>query len=94
MSLRVSDDGKTALWVGAVDDVWRLGKPRGFGIGTDRVKKSAGGKMLQRPRKRQKEQHRHGHDHDLTVCLAQAEPLHAIRQIHPNALAHPLQTFA
>ena len=29
--LRVSDDGKTALWVGAVDDMWRLGKPRGFG---------------------------------------------------------------
>ncbi len=26
-----SDDGKCALWVGAVDDLWRLGKPRGRG---------------------------------------------------------------
>ena len=26
-----SDDGKTALWAGAVDDVWKLGKPRGHG---------------------------------------------------------------
>lgn len=27
----VSDDGETALWVGAVDDLWRAGKPRGVG---------------------------------------------------------------
>jgi len=26
-----SDDGKCALWVGAVDDLWQLGKPRGTG---------------------------------------------------------------
>jgi len=26
-----SDDGKCALWVGAVDDLWQLGKPRGNG---------------------------------------------------------------
>ncbi len=26
-----SDDGKCALWVGAVDDLWQLGKPRGQG---------------------------------------------------------------
>jgi hypothetical protein len=26
-----SDDGLCALWVGAVDDLWQLGKPRGFG---------------------------------------------------------------
>lgn len=26
-----SDDGKTALWAGAIDDVWQLGKPRGQG---------------------------------------------------------------
>lgn len=26
-----SDDGKTALWVGAIDDLWRLGKPHGTG---------------------------------------------------------------
>lgn len=26
-----SDDGRTALWVGAIDDVWKLGKPRGTG---------------------------------------------------------------
>ena len=26
-----SDDGRAALWVGAVDDLWRLGKPRGTG---------------------------------------------------------------
>ena len=26
-----SDDGKCALWVGAVDDLWALGKPRGTG---------------------------------------------------------------
>ncbi|TDU73385.1 hypothetical protein EI77_01855 [Prosthecobacter fusiformis] len=26
-----STDGKTALWTGAVDDLWKFGKPRGFG---------------------------------------------------------------
>jgi hypothetical protein len=26
-----SDDGQCALWVGAVDDLWRFGKPRGRG---------------------------------------------------------------
>jgi hypothetical protein len=26
-----SDDGKCALWLGAVDDLWKLGKPRGIG---------------------------------------------------------------
>ena len=26
-----SDDGQCALWAGAVDDLWRLGKPRGAG---------------------------------------------------------------
>ncbi len=26
-----SDDGKTALWAGAVDDLWKFGKPRGKG---------------------------------------------------------------
>ena len=26
-----SYDGKAAVWVGAVDDLWRLGKPRGDG---------------------------------------------------------------
>lgn len=26
-----SDDGKTALWAGAIDDIWQLGKPRGQG---------------------------------------------------------------
>ncbi len=26
-----SSDGKTALWVGAVDDLWQFGKPRGLG---------------------------------------------------------------
>lgn len=26
-----SDDGKTALWLGVVDDLWRLGVPRGHG---------------------------------------------------------------
>ncbi|MEZ5304968.1 MAG: hypothetical protein R3F11_30625 [Verrucomicrobiales bacterium] len=26
-----STDGKTALWVGAIDDVWKMGKPRGEG---------------------------------------------------------------
>lgn len=26
-----SDDGNAALWVGAIDDVWQLGKPRGTG---------------------------------------------------------------
>lgn len=27
----VSDDGQTALWVGTIDDVWQMGKPRGVG---------------------------------------------------------------
>jgi len=26
-----SDDGKAAIWAGAIDDVWKLGKPRGKG---------------------------------------------------------------
>jgi len=26
-----SDDGRAALWVGAIDDVWKLGRPRGQG---------------------------------------------------------------
>lgn len=26
-----SDDGKAALWAGAIDDLWKLGKPRGNG---------------------------------------------------------------
>lgn len=26
-----SEDGKAALWAGAIDDVWKLGKPRGVG---------------------------------------------------------------
>ncbi len=26
-----SDDGKAALWAGAIDDLWKLGKPRGHG---------------------------------------------------------------
>jgi hypothetical protein len=26
-----SEDGRCSLWVGAVDDLWRLGKPRGHG---------------------------------------------------------------
>jgi hypothetical protein len=26
-----SDDGKAAVWVGAIDDAWKLGKPRGTG---------------------------------------------------------------
>jgi len=26
-----SDDGKVALWAGAIDDIWKLGKPRGKG---------------------------------------------------------------
>jgi hypothetical protein len=26
-----SEDGKAALWAGAIDDVWKLGKPRGKG---------------------------------------------------------------
>ena len=26
-----SDDGKVALWAGAIDDIWKLGKPRGEG---------------------------------------------------------------
>jgi hypothetical protein len=26
-----SDDGKEAIWVGAVDDLWKMGKPRGHG---------------------------------------------------------------
>jgi len=27
----VSDDGKAALWLGDIDDLWQLGKPRGHG---------------------------------------------------------------
>ena len=27
----VSDDGKAAVWVGVIDDLWTLGKPVGHG---------------------------------------------------------------
>lgn len=27
----VSDDGKAAVWVGVIDDLWKLGKPTGYG---------------------------------------------------------------
>lgn len=27
----ISDDKRTALWIGSIDDVWRIGKPRGLG---------------------------------------------------------------
>lgn len=27
----VSDDGRAALWAGAIDDIWKMGKPRGAG---------------------------------------------------------------
>ena len=26
-----SDDGKAALWLGAIDDLWKMGKPTGYG---------------------------------------------------------------
>ncbi|MEO6740298.1 MAG: hypothetical protein ABIP20_08600, partial [Chthoniobacteraceae bacterium] len=39
-----SDDGKAALWAGAIDDLWKLGKPRGFGGPWMRTKVRAGEK--------------------------------------------------
>src|SRR3546814_10658399 len=27
----IADDGKAAVWVGAIDDLWKLGKPTGQG---------------------------------------------------------------
>ena len=37
-----STDGRTALWVGAVDDLWAFGKPRGFGGPWKNTKVKAG----------------------------------------------------
>lgn len=37
-----SNDGKTALWAGAIDDTWKLGKPRGHGGPWMNTKISAG----------------------------------------------------
>ena len=37
-----SDDGKAALWVGAIDDIWKLGKPRGEGGPWKETKVKAG----------------------------------------------------
>jgi hypothetical protein len=37
-----SDDGQTALWAGVVDDLWKLGKPRGTGGPWHRTKVRAG----------------------------------------------------
>lgn len=37
-----SDDGRTALWAGAVDDLWKLGKPRGTGGPWHRTEVRAG----------------------------------------------------
>jgi len=37
-----SDDGKAALWAGAVDDLWKLGKPRGEGGPWLKTKTKAG----------------------------------------------------
>ncbi len=37
-----SDDGKAALWAGAIDDLWKLGKPRGAGGPWKSTKVNAG----------------------------------------------------
>lgn len=37
-----SDDGKAALWAGAIDDLWKLGKPRGEGGPWKKTKVKAG----------------------------------------------------
>jgi hypothetical protein len=37
-----SDDGKAALWAGAIDDLWKLGKPRGEGGPWKNTKVKAG----------------------------------------------------
>lgn len=37
-----SDDGKAALWAGAIDDLWKLGKPRGEGGPWKNTKVQAG----------------------------------------------------
>ena len=37
-----SDDGKAALWVGAVDDAWKMGKPVGVGGPWENTKVKAG----------------------------------------------------
>ncbi len=37
-----SDDGKAALWAGAIDDLWKLGKPRGVGGPWKNTKVKAG----------------------------------------------------
>lgn len=39
-----SDDGKAALWAGAIDDLWKLGKPRGQGGPWKATKVKAGQK--------------------------------------------------
>lgn len=39
-----SDDGKAALWAGAIDDLWKLGKPRGEGGPWKNTKVQAGEK--------------------------------------------------
>jgi hypothetical protein len=39
-----SDDGKAALWAGAIDDLWKLGKPRGEGGPWKHTKVKAGTK--------------------------------------------------
>lgn len=39
-----SDDGKAALWAGAIDDLWKLGKPRGEGGPWKNTKVKAGAK--------------------------------------------------
>lgn len=40
----LSDDGKAALWAGAIDDLWKLGKPRGEGGPWKATKVKAGQK--------------------------------------------------
>jgi hypothetical protein len=37
-----SDDGKAALWAGTIDDIWKLGKPRGTGGPWKNTKVKAG----------------------------------------------------
>lgn len=37
-----SEDGKAALWAGAIDDIWKLGKPRGEGGPWKETKVTAG----------------------------------------------------
>ena len=62
------------------------GESRGFGISSNRINPPAGRDMPHKKSARQQQAEGGGDECPLPNSLAEAEPLHAIRQINKSAL--------